>query len=98
MSTAYDLYSTLVYTELHSRPSWRTQYDSAPGCATNRRVLTHCLGYLDGVIYAKDWVAPPARLQQVTGNDVMRYFNFKVYGNPVWDPAEDPNLLSARSA
>jgi len=61
--------------------------------ADYRRILNHCLGYLDGVIYPKDWVAPPARLQQVTSNDVMSYFNFKVYGNPVWDPAEDPNPL-----
>lgn len=59
-----------------------------------KRCLEQFMSYLDDIEYANGHVFPQERLQQVTPNDIMRWFNHKIYGTEDPDPDEAPQARS----
>lgn len=53
------------------------------------------MSYLDGVPYAKGHNFPLERLNQLTANDLMRWFNYKTYGTDEPLPDQNPQVRSS---
>jgi len=61
-----------------------------------KSVLVRILSYLDNVKYAKETIFPRDRLAEIKPDDLMRYFNMRIFGaeNPTAEQRLRPKLRS----
>ena len=54
--------------------------------------LCNCMGLKDGTVYDKSFIFENEHLLTLTPEDVVSYFNLKVYGTPNPDKEASPRL------
>jgi len=66
--------------------------------APYRSCLRHFLSYIDDVEYSDDHIFSQERLREVTPNDVIRWFNYRLYGTDDPVPGEEDTCPKVRSS